>query len=158
MLIRVVNSTLTEYNTAFNEWISWVLRRWRAQQSAIIDAICRNSWVIIFLNAIGTGINKFRYEWRREGLIIILWKRDGSEVELDLVLTLPLNWWLSIVLEGFALLLLFDLLSLCNCVKFGLEKGPLITIIFPSSFHSRLPAEFKHINQRRKRNQQGWPQ
>jgi hypothetical protein len=41
-------------STALNEWISRVSRRWRAQRIAIRDANCRNSWVIFFLNAIGT--------------------------------------------------------------------------------------------------------
>ena len=84
---------MTEYNTAFNEWISWVLRRWRAQQSAIRDANCRNSWVIIFLNAIGTrmmspGMNEggrvFYITSLLRWIMKVFWFRS----------ILLLNWWM----------------------------------------------------------------
>jgi len=125
-----------------------VSRRWRAQQNAKRDANCRNSWVITFLNAIGTqamslGMNEgvrvnFHLTWiSREYESGVYW--------------IPLfwnEWYLQSHLKR-------SLMTLYLCTS----KSPIHNLnLYPSSFHSRLPAEFKHINQRWKRNQLGYPQ
>jgi hypothetical protein len=124
-----------------------VSRRWRAQQNAKWDANCRNSWVITFLNAIGTqamslGMNEgVRVDHIKQRILFGWWgwtELNQSSFKMNLFLTKSLEELIEHHLR-------------LNSINSNQHT-------YPSSFHSRLPAEFKHINQRWKRNQLGYPQ
>ena len=153
----------------FQQRMSWLPYRWRTQRNAIRNANCKNQWVIKTLNAACTSLGEYAC-WS-----VCLSPPQPKPVSLNWEMCLGCCSRLQFVLVRIVCLddnkhqiivPFLNCLVLINQTKgrdvVGINLLSIIAflfclksvVVFPfrTSNQSRIPAEFKHITRRRKRN------
>ena len=151
----------------FQQRMSWLPYRWRTQRNAIRNANCKIQWVIKTLNAACTSLGEY-----------VCWSvclspphPNLSLISVVLGVVVGFNWsftrWIVCLDDNkqsnnrsFSNSLVFilgegrDVVVLIYFQKsrFFLSKSVACYFPFRTSNQSRIPAEFKHITRRRKRN------